>query len=126
MSPDRERRLEEVFSAARDLPARERAAFLERACECDAELRSQADSLLAAHEQAGDFLDHTIPLPAPDFLIERTGTMIGRYKLLEKIGEGGFGGLSRRVSQFRCCDFHCQSGRRSVRKRPWPGHGKAC
>ena len=91
MSPDRERRLEEVFSAARDLPALERAAFLERACEGDAELRSQADSLLAAHEQAGDFLDHTIPLPAPDFLIERTGTMIGRYKLLEKIGEGGFG-----------------------------------
>src|ERR1035437_5853277 len=91
MSPDRERRLEEIFSAARDLPALERAAFLERACEGDAELRSQADSLLAAHEQAGDFLDHTIPLPAPDFLIERTGTMIGRYKLLEKIGEGGFG-----------------------------------
>ena len=91
MSPDRECRLEEVFSAARDLPALERAAFLERACGGDAELRRQADSLLAAHEQAGDFLDHTIPLSAPDFLIERTGTMIGRYKLLEKIGEGGFG-----------------------------------
>ena len=91
MSPEQERHLEEIFSAARNLPPQERAAFLERACGGDAELRRQADSLLAAHDQAGDFLDHTIPLPAPDFLIERTGTMIGRYKLLQKIGEGGFG-----------------------------------
>jgi serine/threonine protein kinase/Flp pilus assembly protein TadD len=91
MSPDQERRLEEIFSAARKLPPQKRAAFLEQACGGDAELRRQADSLLAAHDQAGDFLDHTIPLPASDFLIERTGTMIGRYKLLQKIGEGGFG-----------------------------------
>jgi len=51
MSPDQEHRLEEVFSAARDLPPLERSAFLERACGGDAELRRQTDSLLAAHEQ---------------------------------------------------------------------------
>jgi len=37
MSPDQERRLEEIFSAARDLPPQERAAFLERAYGSDAE-----------------------------------------------------------------------------------------
>ena len=37
MSPDQEHRLEEVFSAARDLPPLERAEFLERACGSDAE-----------------------------------------------------------------------------------------
>jgi hypothetical protein len=67
MSPDQERRLEEIFSAARDLPPLERPAFLERACGGDAELRRQADSLLAAHEQAGQFLRPTgaLSLPAP-------------------------------------------------------------
>ena len=69
----------------------ERAAYLDQACAGDLALRQEVESLLSAHAQAGDFLDHTIPLPAPDFLIEPTGTMIGRYKLLEKIGEGGFG-----------------------------------
>ena len=53
MSPDQEHRLEEVFSAAPDLPALQRAAFLERACGGDAALRGQADSQLAAHEQCG-------------------------------------------------------------------------
>jgi eukaryotic-like serine/threonine-protein kinase len=62
MSPDQEHRLEEIFSAARNLPPRERTAFLERACGGDAELRRQADSLLAAHEQAGQFLRPTVVL----------------------------------------------------------------
>ena len=53
MSPDQERRLEEIFSAARELPPRERTTFLDSACGGDAELRRQADSLLAAHEQCG-------------------------------------------------------------------------
>ena len=91
MSPDQEHRLEEIFSAARDLPPRERTAFLERACGGDAELRRQADSLLAAHEQAGQFLQPTVALPTPSAPVEKPGDRIGRYKLLEQIGEGGFG-----------------------------------
>lgn len=53
MSPDQEHRLEEIFSAARELPPPERTTFLDRVCGGDAELRRQADSLLAAREQAG-------------------------------------------------------------------------
>ena len=51
MSPDQEHRLEEIFSAARDLPPLEQSAFLERACGGDAELRRQAGSLLAPRKQ---------------------------------------------------------------------------
>jgi serine/threonine protein kinase len=54
-------------------------------------LRQQVETLLRAHEQAGDFLGQTVKLAEPDFALEKTGMMIGRYKLLEKIGEGGFG-----------------------------------
>jgi serine/threonine protein kinase/Tfp pilus assembly protein PilF len=69
----------------------ERAAYLDRACAEDLELRQEVESLLSAHAQAGDFLKQTRPLPASDSLIEHAGTRIGRYKLLEQIGEGGFG-----------------------------------
>jgi len=91
MTPDQERRLEEIFSAARNLPAQERTAFLERTCRGDAELRRQADSLLAAHEQAGHFLQPTVALSPPNAPVEKPGDRIGRFKLLEQIGEGGFG-----------------------------------
>jgi serine/threonine protein kinase/WD40 repeat protein len=87
-----EDRLKELFAQAlqRTTPA-QREQYLAEACEGDQELRRQVESLLAAHQQAGDFLGQTIKLPPPDFVIEPTGMMIGRYKLLEKIGEGGFG-----------------------------------
>jgi eukaryotic-like serine/threonine-protein kinase len=91
MSPDQEHRIEEIFSAGRDLPPPERAAFLAQACGGDAELRRQADSLLAAHDEAGQFLQPTIALSRPNALVAKPGDRIGRYKLLEQIGEGGFG-----------------------------------
>ena len=76
MSPDQEHRLEEIFSAARNLPPPERAAFLERTCGGDAALRQQADSLLAAHEQAGQFLQPTVALSIPNAPLERPGDRI--------------------------------------------------
>ena len=79
MSRDQERRLEEVFSAARNLPPQKRAAFLERICGGDAELRRQADSLLAAHDQAGQFLPPTVALSTRNALVGKSGDRIGRY-----------------------------------------------
>ena len=91
MSPDQEHRLEEIFYAARELPPQERTTFLDSACGGDAELRREADSLLAAHDQAGQFLQPTVVLPMSSAPVEKSGDRIGRYKLLEQIGEGGFG-----------------------------------
>jgi WD40 repeat protein/serine/threonine protein kinase len=87
-----EEHIKQIFAQAlaKESPA-EREHYLAAACQGEPELRREVESLLQAHEQAGDFMGRTVPLPATDFTIERTGTMIGRYKLLEKIGEGGFG-----------------------------------
>src|SRR5262245_55027912 len=85
---------EEILQAAidRKTPA-ERAAYLDGACRGDAELRGQIEGLIRAHEAAGSFLDQPLfhPRPAADRPAspESPGTVIGPYKLLELIGEGG-------------------------------------
>jgi len=73
--------------------ADERRAYLNAACRGNAELRRKVEALLAAHEEANDIPDAPLVGPAltpADLpLTEGPGTVIGRYKLLEKIGEGG-------------------------------------
>jgi len=91
-------KLEELFSAAleRKTPA-ERAAFLEGACDAEPALRASVEELLGAHERAGSFLD--APAVDPNATLasspasESPGTKIGRYKVLQEIGEGGFGSV---------------------------------
>jgi WD40 repeat protein/serine/threonine protein kinase len=93
-----------LFALALEKPAMERAAFLDGACLADAALRGRIEALLAAHEKAGGFLpaDHSSDTTALDSIQtqlptgradEAQGTLIGRYKLLEKLGEGGFGAV---------------------------------
>ena len=86
----------EIFLAALKQPsAGERAAFLDQACGSDVSLRSQIEALLAEHEQLASYLESPVAAglrtldEAP--ATERPGTVIGPYKLLEQIGEGGFG-----------------------------------
>jgi tetratricopeptide (TPR) repeat protein len=81
-------RVEDLFQRAADLPQGERAAFLERECP-DPELRARVWRLLRRHEEGESFV---VPLFDPgDAPSEGPGTVIGRYKLLQHIGEGGFG-----------------------------------
>ena len=69
--------------------SRERAAFLDQVCAGNAELRQWLERMLQGHFQETGFL----PTPAPKETLSREGVgcQIGPYKLLEQIGEGGFG-----------------------------------
>ncbi len=89
-SPDHTER--EVFDAALDIPdAAERAAFVEQACGSDTDRRRRVESLLRAHGAVGRFLQASEGDADNAPLQEGPGTRVGRYKLLERIGEGGFG-----------------------------------
>ncbi len=83
-----------IFDAALEIsdPA-QRRAFLDDACAGHASLRQEVEELLAAHETVGGFLgDSQRPgLSAAACVSEREGDRIGRYRLLQKLGEGGCG-----------------------------------
>lgn len=97
MSQSNERE-EHIFATALAVPAAERPRFLDSECGADLGLRARVESLLRAHESAGDFMESP-PVPKmgrePDSrqpgVAETPGTRIGRYKLQQKIGEGGCG-----------------------------------
>jgi serine/threonine protein kinase/tetratricopeptide (TPR) repeat protein len=92
-----------VFSAARRLPAGERSAYLDEACAGEAAMRQRLEELLRVNESEGDFLENPAradlaagaiqseALPRTVSVSEKPGDRIGRYKLLENIGEGGWG-----------------------------------
>src|SRR5947207_2469589 len=78
----------------------ERARFVDEACGTDSVLRQRIQDLLRAHDEAGGFLSHPSQAPAQSNVTkeklgiardEQPGDCIGRYKLLELIGEGGCG-----------------------------------
>ena len=89
----RHERLKEILAeAAAKETAQARAAYLEGVCRGDVELRRQVEGLLGAHDRAGGFLEESVVQgPEEASIGEGPGTVVGRYKLLEEIGEGGFG-----------------------------------
>jgi serine/threonine protein kinase len=94
--------LRAIFCEALDCQTpHEQAAYLDQACQGRAELRARVEALLRANAEASGFLGEPAANPTPPGgeaaaadalrLAEGPGTVIGPYKLLEQIGEGGFG-----------------------------------
>ena len=87
----------EIFiEALQKATAGERSAYLDAACGADRELRRRVEQLLAEHEREGSFLLDSPPAGFAATVVthpiaETPGMVIGPYKLLEQIGEGGFG-----------------------------------
>jgi serine/threonine protein kinase len=90
----------EIFKVAVQLPAGQRSAFLDQVCAGNLELRADVASLLEAHDTSNSFMERPALEPPVNgyegnthdqSLAERPGTLIGPYKLIQQIGEGGFG-----------------------------------
>jgi hypothetical protein len=87
--------IESILAAAVEMgSATERQQYVDQACAGDVELKRRVEELIENHFRAGSFLE----APAPNLagttdepVREKPGTLIGPYKLLEQIGEGGFG-----------------------------------
>ncbi|MCH7720950.1 MAG: serine/threonine protein kinase, partial [Planctomycetes bacterium] len=79
-----------IFERARKVKGDARRAYLDEACHGNAALRADILSMLEAEAGQGEFLsDPTLSVSRP--ISEGPGTVIGHYKLLQLIGEGGFG-----------------------------------
>src|SRR5690242_14694630 len=98
---ERKQRLEAIFDGVIQLPAAEQQAhYLDQACGADTQLRAEIEALVSAYAKSSRFLATSLPstsaVEAEASLIEAVElaglvAQIGRYKLRQKLGEGGCG-----------------------------------
>jgi eukaryotic-like serine/threonine-protein kinase len=96
VTPECWKQVEAVFEQALELPIQERAAFVQRSCDGDDELRREVQSLLSSHARAGTFIDRPSLFVAGDEIDEgdagvASGQMIGAYRVVRELGRGGMG-----------------------------------
>jgi eukaryotic-like serine/threonine-protein kinase len=105
LTPTHWQQVKTLFQQAAELPPAARAVFLHQAAPSDEALRAEVTQLLAADEQAEEFLE-TSPWPAlkPAGEASAVGQVIGNYRILRELGYGGMGTVylaERDDAQFR-------------------------
>ena len=96
MDAERWKQIDEVLDAALEIEPDARAAFLSQRCDRNEELKREVEALLAAHEQAGTFIETSaIKLAARavagDTIFARAKRQLGPYRVLSLLGAGGMG-----------------------------------
>ncbi|CAN5578775.1 hypothetical protein BH20ACI3_BH20ACI3_39560 [soil metagenome] len=94
MTPERWQQLKQIFQSALERNPAERSAFLSQACADDPALRSEVESLISSHNQAGDSIEAMAGEAVTEMLADDrkiVGKQIGRYEVLSRIGRGGMG-----------------------------------
>ena len=96
MTPERWKEVETVLQGALDRPPLERASFLDTACAGDEELKLEATTLIAAYDEAGDFIEqpaiaHDAKVLLGNDLEGHIGREFGPYRIIERLGAGGMG-----------------------------------
>ncbi len=91
MNPERWQKVEAVFQQAIDLSPLERGPFLDNVCAGDHELRDETDSLIAAFDEAGGFMEEPAMAQDAHVLLGETdlGREIGPYRIISQLGAGG-------------------------------------
>src|SRR5688500_9734647 len=93
MTPERWRRLEEVYHSARARPVEDRTAYLAESCGDDEELRRQIDGLLLHGEVLSKLESGTSSTSTPRIL--QKDTLVGPYRIEEQLDSGGMGVVYR-------------------------------
>src|SRR4026207_1176962 len=96
MTPERWQQIKEVFNLALECEPGERSSFLSKACDNDVALQAEVESLLAAHEKDGSFIDSPAYKDAFELLKDQPaelepGQVLGSYAITSLIGRGGMG-----------------------------------
>jgi serine/threonine protein kinase/Tol biopolymer transport system component len=94
MTPQQWQRVQEIVTAALEMPAEARPDFVRDACGSDSALGVEVEALLAAGEEAEGFLSGPAEVP-PSRSLALEGAVVGHYRIESKLGAGGMGVVYR-------------------------------